>query len=116
MATLPVLEPLNDILEINYKMVGPPNYGAGFIGFPQFGEVLFTQAPVDCDSQVCPPPTQYYPSGLSISHVEFLITDFVGNSGMFALFNAKKLTYQVQNSDLPPGGVNLNTSTWIGTI
>ncbi len=113
LATIPIQEPINPQVEVNFELLDNPNFNTNYFTLPQSGEFYNTNSPSECTEQVC--PTRDIPDYLTNNMMQMIVSDYVVNSAGNVFYGLGQLSMIITDSDIPPWSpVHLNTTDFRG--
>jgi len=111
LSTLPISEPIAKIAQIDFELLGNPQFTSNYMTVPALGEFYQLAHPQECPATIC--PRYSTPDILTSEMLQMVITDFVGNSASFAFFSLGQLVVNVTDKDIPSWSpVRLNTTSF----
>lgn len=112
LATLPIEEPINSKIEINYEMQAAPTITPNYFTLLNLGEFYDNTNPTEA-----PFSPAALPDTVTIEMAQVFISDFVLNSASYVLFTEGQMATIITDSQLPPDApLRLNTTYFTDLI
>lgn len=107
--TLPVVEPIDDVSEINFALLEAPVFSSTYLDTAHKGEFFWIKNPTECPfTPATTPQTSSASTMLSV-----WLTSYMADSAAFAYLQAGELTYTVYPDQVPTGfPLQLNTKSF----
>ncbi|KJE90290.1 LBP/BPI/CETP family protein [Capsaspora owczarzaki ATCC 30864] len=109
LATLPIVEPIDDYSEINFALIENPTFTATYLDTAHKGEFYYIKHPVECPFTPAATPA-------NVTNTKMLsvwLTSFIADSAGYAYLEAGQLEYTVTPDQVPASfPLQLNTDSF----